>query len=67
MYVDVWSQIAQRQRKVNKIEKLLKMKLINRRPQLVAWIAYYKITNTVLKEALKAKVRLTALLWRVRK
>jgi hypothetical protein len=67
MYVDVWSHIAQRQRKVNKIEKLWKTRLVAKKPELIALVAYYKATNVVLKEALKAKVRVTALLWRVRK
>jgi len=67
MYVDVWSHIAQRQRKINKIEKLWKTKLVAKKPELIALVAYYKATNVVLKEALKAKVRATALLWRVRK
>jgi len=67
MYVDVWSHIAQRQRKVNKIEMLWKTKLVAKKPELIALVTYYKATNAVLKEALKAKVRVSALLWRVRK
>lgn len=67
MYVDVWSRVAQRQREINRIEKLWKLKLIDRNPALILLVAYYKVSNAIIKELLTAKVRLTALLWRVRK
>jgi len=65
MYVDVWSHVARRQREVNRIEKLWKLKLIAQSPQLRLLVAYYKVSNAILKQLLKAKVRFTALLRRV--
>jgi len=67
MYVDVWLHVARRERKVNHIEKLWKLKLIKRSPTLTLLVAYYKVSNAVLKQLLKAKVYLTALLKRVLK
>jgi len=67
MYVDVWSHVAQRQRKVNQIEKLWKLKLIKRSPTLTLLVAYYKVSNALLKQLLKTRVCLTALLRRVLK
>lgn len=67
MHVDVWSHVAQRQLKVDAVEKLWKVRLVAKRPGLIALVTYYKVTNAVLKEALNAKVRVTALLWRERK
>jgi hypothetical protein len=67
MYVDFWSHIARRQREVNLIEKLWKLKLIDKKPALMLRVTYYKASNAILKQVLKAKVYLTALLWRVRK
>jgi len=65
--VDVWSHVARRQRKVNQIEKLWRLKLVERSPALMLLVVYYRTSNAILKQLLKAKVRLTALLWRVRK
>jgi len=67
MYVDVWSHVAQREREIIKIESLWKLKLVKRSPTLTLLVTYYKISNATLKQILKAKVRLAALLWRVRK
>jgi hypothetical protein len=67
MYVDVWSQVAHRQRKVEQIEKLWKMKLIERSTGLKLLVAYYKVSNAILKQLLKTKVYLTALLRRISK
>lgn len=67
MYVDVWSVVAQRQITVMKIEKLWRVKVIKRSPTLTLLVAYYKFTNAVLKQLLKANVCFTAFLWRVRK
>jgi len=67
MYVDVWMHVARRERELNKIEKLSHMKLIKWSPKLELVVTYYKVSNAVLKELLKAKVRLTALFWRVHK
>jgi len=67
MYVDVWSHVARRQREINHIEELSKLKLIKWSPTLKLLVAYYKVSNAILKQLLKAKVRLTALLWRVLK
>jgi hypothetical protein len=65
MYVDVWYQVAQRQRKVEQIEKLWKMKLIERSTKLKLLVTYYKVSNVILKQLLKTKVYLTALLRRI--
>ncbi len=62
MYVDVWSHIARREREIHAMEKLSRLKLITWSPKLEITVAYYKVGNTVLKELLKIKVRLTALL-----
>jgi len=67
MYVDVWSHVARRQREINHIEELSKLKLIEWSPTLKLLVTYYKVSNAILKQLLKAKVRLTALLWRVLK
>ncbi len=67
MYVDVWSHVARRQREINKIESLWKLKLIKRSPTLKLLVAYYKVSNAILKKLLKAKVYLTALLRRALK
>jgi len=67
MYVDVWSQVARRQRVVNLIETLWKLRLIDKNPALMLHVSYYKVSNVIFKQLLKAKVRLTALLWRIRR
>jgi len=67
MYVDVWSAVAQRQRKADKIETLWKTKLIKRSPKLTLLVAYYRVSNATLKQLLKTKVQVTALLRRNRK
>jgi len=67
MYVDVWMHVARRERELNKIEKLSQLKLIKWSPKLELVVTYYKVSNATLKELLKAKVRLTALFWRVHK
>jgi len=67
MYVDVWSHVARRQREINKIECLWELKLIKRSPTLMLLVAYYKVSNAILKKLLKAKVYSAALLRRVLK
>jgi len=67
MYVDMWSVIAQRQRKADKIETLWKTKLIKRSPKLTLLVAYYRVSNATVKQLLKSKVQVTALLRRIRK
>ena len=67
MYVDVWMHVARREREISKIEKLSQQKLIKWSPKLKLVVTYYKDSNTILKELLKTKVRLTALFWRVHK
>jgi len=65
MYMDVWSIVAVRQRRVNQIEKLCNMKLIKRSPKLTLLVAYYKVSNAILKQLLKTKIQTTALLRRI--
>ncbi len=67
MYVDVWTIVARRQRNADQIDKLCKMKLIKRSPKLTLLVAYYRVSNAILKQLLKTKVQVTALLRRIRK
>jgi len=64
MHVDVWSVIAKQERELSSIQKLWKLKLITPSPKVAVLLAYYKVSNTVLKTLLKTKVRLQALLRR---
>lgn len=63
-YVDVWSIVALQERQVRSIEKLWKLNLIERSPKLTLLMAYYKVSNSMLKSLLKMKVRLQAFLVR---
>jgi len=65
MHVDVWSVIAKQERELSSIQKLWKLKLITPSPDVAFFVAYYKVSNTVLKTLLKTKVRLQALLRRI--
>jgi len=65
MYVDVWNVIAKQERELNSIQKLWKLKLITPGPQVAFFMAYCRVSNTVLKTLLKIKVRLQALLRRI--
>jgi len=67
IYLDVWTQIALHQREIDLTEKLWKLKLTKKTPNLAFLIAYFKISNVILIESLKAKVRFSALLHRVHK
>jgi len=67
MYVDVWSAVARRQRKADKIETLMKTKLIKRSPELMLLVAYYRVSNAIAKQLLKTKIQIAALLRRIRK
>ena len=64
-YVDVWSIVALQERQVRSIEKLWKLNLIERSPKLTLLMAYYRVSNSVLKSLLKMKVRLHAFLVRL--
>jgi len=65
MYVDVWSTVALRQRQSDQIEKLCRMKLIERSPKLTLLVAYYRVSNATLKQLLKTKIQVTSLLRRI--
>jgi len=65
MYVDVWNVIAKQERELNSVQKLWKLKLITPNPNVAVLLAYYKVSNTVLKTLLKTRVRLQALLRRI--
>ena len=67
MYVDAWSTIALRQRQSDQIEKLCRMKLIERSPKLTLLVAYYRVSNATLKQLLKTKIQVTSLLRRIMK
>jgi len=41
------------------------MKLIKRSPKLTLLVAYYRISNAILKQLLKTKIQATALLRRI--
>jgi hypothetical protein len=63
-YMDVWSIVALQERQIQSIEKLWKLNLINRSPKLTLYVAYYRVSNSIMKTALKTKVRLNAFLLR---
>jgi len=65
MSVDVWSVIAKQERELSSVQKLWKLKLIKLGTDVAVLLAYYKVSNTVLKTVLKTKVRLQALLRRI--
>lgn len=67
MYVDVWNVIAKQERELNSIQKLWKLKLIKPSTDVAILMAYYDVSNSVLKTLLKTKVRLQALLRRSKK
>jgi len=62
MYVDVWNVIAKQERELNSIRKLRKLKLITPSLKVAFFMAYYKVSNIVLKTLLKTKIRLQAFL-----
>ena len=61
-YVDVWSIVALQERQIRSVEKLWKLNLIERSPKLTLHVAYYRVSNSILKSLLKTKVRLHAFL-----
>jgi len=65
MHVNIWNVIAKQERELNSIQKLLKLKLITPSPHIALVLAYYKVSNTVLKTLLKTKIRLQVLLRRI--
>jgi len=65
MYADVWNVIAKQEREITCIRKLLKLKLITLSAEVALHMAYFKVSNTILKTMLKTKVRLQALLRRI--
>jgi hypothetical protein len=65
--LDMWTIIAQRQRKLNAIQKMCKVKLTKTRTLTALFVAYYTISNAILKTVLKTKIRTEALLWRRRR
>jgi hypothetical protein len=65
MHVDVWYTVARHQTKVEKIETLLKTKLIKRSAKLMLLVAYYKVSNATLKQLMKTEVQITALFRRM--
>jgi hypothetical protein len=65
-YVDVWGIVALRERQIRSIEKLWRLNLIEKSPKLALLVAYYRVSNSILKSMLKIKVRLYASLLRKR-
>jgi len=65
MYEDIWNVIAKQERELVSVQKLWKLKLITPSTKMAFLMAYYKVSNTVLKTLLKTKVRLQALLRRI--
>ncbi len=59
-YVDVWSTVALRERQIQSIETLWKLNLIERSPKLTLHVAYYRVSNSILKSLLKMSVKLHA-------
>jgi hypothetical protein len=58
--IDVWNIVALQERQVRSIEKLWKLNLIERSLKLSLMVAYFKVSNSILKSMLKMKVRLQA-------
>jgi hypothetical protein len=58
--IDVWNIVALQERQVRSIEKLWKLNLIERSLKLSLIVAYFKVSNSILKSMLKMKVRLQA-------
>jgi hypothetical protein len=66
--VDVWNIVAFQERMTRSIEKLWRLNLVKRTLKLTLFVAYCKVSNSILKSMLKAKVRTCAyLLWNRRK
>ncbi len=63
-FVDVWTIVALRERQIRSVEKLWKLKLIERSSMLSLHLAYYKVSNSVLKSLLKMDIKLHAFLLR---
>ncbi len=58
--VDVWSIVALHERQIQSIEKLWKLNLIERSSMITLHVAYFRVSNSILKSLLKMKVRLHA-------
>jgi hypothetical protein len=65
--LDVWNTVVLQERQIRSIETLWKLGLIERSSKLSLIVAYYKVSNTLLKTLLKLKVRFQAFLLRKRK
>jgi hypothetical protein len=65
--LDVWNTVALQERQIRSIETLWRLGLIERSSKLSFIVAYYKVSNTMLKTLLKLKVRFQAFLHRKRK
>lgn len=61
-YMDVWSIVSLQERQIRSVEKLWKLNLIERSSKLTLHVAYYRVSNSILKSLLKMQVRLHALL-----
>jgi len=61
MYLDFAAYVAGREREIDSVEKLCKLKLIKRSPSLMLRMAYYKVSKAGIKKALKAKSYTVAL------
>jgi hypothetical protein len=62
MRVDVWKIVTKQERELNSIEKLWRLRLIERNANVAFFMTYYKVSNAVLKKLLKAHVRFQSLL-----
>lgn len=67
MGVNVWNIITEQERELNSIEKLWRLRLIRRSANVAFFMAYFKVSNAVLKTLLKAHVRFKSLLRKVQK
>ena len=61
-YMDVWSIVSLQERQIRSVEKLWKLNLIERSSKLTLHVAYYRVSNSILKSLLKMQVRLHAFL-----
>ncbi len=58
--VDFWSIVSLHERQIQSIEKLWKLNLIERSSMITLHVAYFRVSNSILKSLLKMKVRLHA-------
>lgn len=56
-YMDVWSTVTLQERQIQSVEKLWKLNLIERSSGLALHVAYYRVSNSILKALFKTDLR----------